>query len=61
MLTHACFHILRAVCLVSVSLTANKLQGNLGYHLKHETADLGRIGLNQILNSVFGRGWKFGT
>jgi hypothetical protein len=46
---------------VSVSLTENKLQRNLGYHLKQETADLGRIGLNQILNSVFGRGWKFGT
>jgi hypothetical protein len=40
--------IFRAVCFISVSLTQNKWQGNLGYKMKNKAADLSRIGVNLI-------------
>jgi len=53
--------ILRAVCLISLSLTHYKWQETLEYQIKNETADLIRIIINLIGNSIFTRVWKLGT
>jgi len=51
--------ILRSVCLMSVSLTENKLQGTSGYQMKNKAADLSRIGFRLIWNNICARAWKF--
>jgi hypothetical protein len=45
---------------MSVSLNHNKQQVTLGYHIKHEAADLIRIGLTVKLNIICAHVWKFG-
>jgi hypothetical protein len=46
--------------LIALSLTENKYQGTLRYLMKKEAADLSRIVLKLIRNSVSVPAWKFG-
>jgi hypothetical protein len=52
--------ILRAFCLMSLSLNENQKQATFGYQMQNEAADSSRIGLNLTLNNICARAWIFG-